>query len=245
MNETWVILGGTSSMARAFIRHLAESGAGLILTGRDSKELEANAADAIAYGARFAEAMLIDMRDNSTFGAVLERLGQEDGILNAGVFTGSMPEQSEIDADPSLIAGVIVDSHTGPAEFLQLLAPMLEERESGTVVGVGSVAGDRGRIGNYVYGSSKAGFEAYLSGLRNRLGRSGAHVVTVKPGMIDTAMTWHLDKLMFPGTPDSVANDIAKGIKKKRNVVYTPWIWRYIMLVIRHIPEPIFKKMSF
>ncbi len=244
MTETWVILGATSSIAKAFTRLLAERGVGLILAGRDMDDLASCASDAAARGARFAQAIAIDMRDATTFSPVLERMLKEDGKLNAAVFTGSMPPQSEIDADASLIEGVIADSHTGPAQFLQALAPFLEERGSGTIVGVGSVAGDRGRLGNYVYGSSKAGFHCYLAGLRNRLGRSGCHVVTVKPGMVDTAMTWDMDKLMFPGTPESVSADIIKAVDKRRNVVYTPRIWQLVMLVIKNIPEPIFKKLS-
>ncbi len=134
--------------------------------------------------------------------------GHIGGTVSAAVFVGSMPSQEEIDAEPSLIDGTITDSFTGPARFLTMLAPLLEERGKGTVVGVGSVAGDRGRLGNYVYGASKAGFHTYLSGLRNRLGRSGVHVVTVKPGTVDTAMTWGMDKLPFLAQPEKVASDI-------------------------------------
>jgi NADP-dependent 3-hydroxy acid dehydrogenase YdfG len=105
---------------------------------------------------------------------LIDRLADEEGELNAAVFVGSMPAQAEIDADPSLIDGTVTDSFTGPARFLQMLAPLMEARGGGTVVGVGSVAGDRGRIGNYVYGAAKAGFATYLSGLRNRLTRAGA-----------------------------------------------------------------------
>jgi len=155
-----------------------------------------------------------------------------------------MPEQAEIDADPALIDATIMDSFTGPARFLQGFVPMMEERISGTVVGVASVAGDRGRIGNYVYGSAKAGFATYLSGLRNRLTRTGGHVVTVKPGFVDTAMTWGLEGLFLVASPDDVASDILKAVQKKRNTIYTPFFWRYIMLIITHIPEAIFKKMS-
>lgn len=244
MNETWVILGASSSMAKAFARLLAERGAGLIYAGRDVEDLKIGASDAASRGARFAEAMAVDMRDPDTFAPILDRMAKEDGSLNAAVFTGSMPPQSDIDDQPEMISGVIADGYSGPATFLQSLAPMMEDRSSGTIVGVGSVAGDRGRLGNYVYGSSKAGFATYLSGLRNRLGRSGVHVVTVKPGMIDTSMTWGMDKLMFPGTPESVAADMIRAADKRRNVIYTPRIWQLVMLVIRNIPEMIFKKMS-
>ena len=244
MNQTWIILGATSTMARDFARALAAQGDGLLLAGRDAAELKALAQDCQLRGARMAEAVHFDARDASGFAAILERAEQESGALNAGVFVGSMPDQAEIDADPALVDGTIIDSFTGPARFLQMLAPLMEARGSGTVVGVGSVAGDRGRIANYVYGSAKAGFATYLSGLRNRLNRAGCHVITVKPGPVDTAMTWGLDALPFMTTPDAVTRDILKGVRKRRNVIYTAGIWRLVMFVIRSIPEPIFKKMS-
>ena len=135
------------------------------------------------------QSLPLDVRDPASFDPILAAGAAVDGTLNIAVFVGSMPDQTEIDADPSLLAGVVTDSFTGPAELLTRAIPDLERRGTGTVVGVSSVAGDRGRLGNYVYGAAKAGFSTYLSGLRNRLGRSGVHVVTVKPGPIDTAMT--------------------------------------------------------
>ena len=244
MNQTWVILGASSSMARAFGRALAERGAGLILAGRDMDDLKASAADAVQRGAAFAESMRVDVRDESSFQAIYDRMGREEGSLNAAVFVGSMPPQSSIDADPAMIDGVIADSHAGPARFLHGLAPLMEERGQGTIVGIGSVAGDRGRVGNYVYGSAKAGFATYLSGLRNRLNRSGGHVVTVKPGFVDTGLTWGTPGMFLVTSPDQVARDILRAVDKKRNVIYAPFFWRYIMLIIGHIPEFIFKKMS-
>ncbi len=181
----------------------------------------------------------------TAFAPLLDRAKSEQGTLNAAVFVGSMPDQADIDADPSLIDGTVTDSFTGPARFLQMLAPMIEERGAGTIVGVGSVAGDRGRIGNYVYGAAKAGF-AHLS------------VRPAQPpdprgracGDRETGLRRHRDDLGdrgdVPGrrTPEKVAGDILKAVAKKRNVIYTPFFWRYIMLIIRSIPEPIFKKMS-
>ncbi|PTQ75767.1 SDR family oxidoreductase [Celeribacter persicus] len=244
MHQTWIILGATSSMARAMARRLAKDGATLLLCGRDMDDLSATASDCLARGATKTEALRFDARDRASFAPIIERATKEEGTINCAVFVGSMPEQSSIDADPALIDGVVQDSHIGPATFLSLLAPHLEERGQGTVVGVTSVAGDRGRIGNYVYGSAKAGFAIYLSGLRNRLTRAGGHVVTVKPGFVDTAMTWGIEGMFLVATPDAVAKDILKAVRKKKNVIYTPFFWRYIMLIIRHIPEFIFKKMS-
>ena len=174
----------------------------------------------------------------------MDRAGLEEGEINAAVFVGSMPAQADIDADPGLIDGTVTDSFTGPARFLHLLAPVIEERGMGSIVGVGSVAGDRGRLGNYVYGAAKAGFHTYLSGLRNRLTRAGGHVVTVKPGFVDTAMTWGLPGMFLVASPEKVAADILRAVERRRNVIYTPVFWTLIMLIIRHIPEPVFKKMK-
>jgi short-subunit dehydrogenase len=243
MSETWIILGATSSMARALTRKLADRGAGLILAGRDMDDARATAADAVARGARMAEEIRFDARDPQSFAPILARAEAEAGQVNVAVFVGSMPSQDAIDADPALIDGTIADSFTGPARFLTTALPLLEERK-GTVVGVGSVAGDRGRIGNYVYGSAKAGFHTYLSGLRNRLTRAGGHVVTVKPGFVDTAMTWEVEGMFLVAPPEKVADDILRAVEKRRNVIYTPWFWLIIMTIIRLIPEPIFKKMS-
>ena len=242
--ESWILLGATSAIARAFARRLATEGATLFLAGRDEAELEAIAADCRLRGAAGAEVLAFDARDPAGYPALIERLAAQEGVLNAASFVGSMPEQATIDAEPRLIAGVIADSFTGPATFLQMLAPLLEARGAGTIVGIGSVAGDRGRLGNYVYGAAKAGFATYLSGLRNRCARKGVHVLTVKPGPVDTSMTWGM-KMPFMTSPEAVAADIARAVKRRRNVIYSAPIWRLVMTVIRLIPEPVFKKMSF
>ncbi|MDF1872270.1 SDR family NAD(P)-dependent oxidoreductase [Vannielia sp.] len=244
--ETWILLGATSSMARAMARQLAGEGANLVLAGRDMADLEALAADCTLRGAATSVATKFDARDAATFAPVIERAEElaGDEALCAAVFVGSMPPQDAIDADPSLIDGTVTDSFTGPARFLQMLAPALEAREKGLVIGVGSVAGDRGRIGNYVYGAAKSGFATYLSGLRNRLGRKGVHVMTVKPGFVDTAMTWDVEGMFLVASPDQVAAHMLKAGRKGRNVLYTPFFWRYIMSIIRAVPEPIFKKLS-
>ena len=244
MSEIWVVLGATSSMARALARKLALRGATLYLLGRDMADLEATVADCKALGAAEATAMAFDARKPDGYAKQIAKISKTPGTINVAVFVGSMPEQTAIDADPALIDGTVTDSFTGPAQFLQHLAPEMEKRGSGTVVGVGSVAGDRGRIGNYVYGAAKAGFHTYLSGLRNRLTRAGGHVVTVKPGFVDTAMTWGIEGMFLVAPPEKVADDILRAVEKRRDILYTPFFWRYIMLIIRSIPERVFKKMS-
>ncbi len=244
MKQLWIILGASSAMARAFARKAASEGADLILAGRDQDDLQAAVADCLLRGAASVTAMPFDTRDATSFAAILIAAARFEGVINAAVFAGSMPLQSEIDANPELAAGMIADNYMGPLRMLHELAPLLEDRKSGTIVGVGSVAGDRGRIKNYVYGSTKAAFHTYLAGLRNRLTRSGAHVLTVKPGFVDTAMTWGLPGMFLVASPTDVAEAIWQAAAKKRDVIYAPFFWRYIMLIIRNIPERIFKKMS-
>lgn len=244
MTRTWIILGATSAMARAFARQIAERGDTLLLAGRDMDELKALAADLSARGAAGAEAIRFDARDAKTFAPILRKVELEPGEINVAVFVGSMPPQAQIDADPSLIDTVATDNFSGPARFLATLLPVMEARACGTVVGVTSVAGDRGRIGNYTYGAAKAAFATYLSGLRNRLTRAGGHVVTVKPGFVDTAMTWGVEGMFLVAAPETVARAIVKAVEKKRNVIYTPGFWWVIMTIIKLIPERIFKKLS-
>ncbi len=244
MTDTWIILGASSTIAKAFTRSVAEQGARVILAGRRMDDLAAIAADATARGAPEATPVMFDARDPATFQPIIESANTEGTTIHCAVFVGSMPAQDAIDADPTLLDGVIADSLTGPARFLQMLAPVLQAQGAGMIVGVGSVAGDRGRVGNYVYGAAKAGFATYLSGLRNALGRHGVHVLTVKPGPVDTAMTEGLGPQPFMTTADAVVADIHKALGKKRNTLYTKWIWLPVMTVIKLIPEPIFKKMS-
>ncbi len=244
MSETWIILGAGSAMARAFSRRCAAKGDHLYLLGRDMPELKRIAADLQLRGAASALAIAFDARKPAKFESAIAEAASAGGVLNAAVFIGSMPDQAEIDEDPGLIDGVVQDSFTGAARFLHQLAPYMEANGAGTMIGVGSVAGDRGRLGNYVYGAAKAGFHTYLSGLRNRLGRKGVQVITVKPGFVDTGMTWGIEGMFLVASPEDIAERLMVAVRKKHNVVYAPWFWRYIMLIIRNIPEFIFKKLS-
>jgi short-subunit dehydrogenase len=139
---------------------------------------------------------------------------------------------------------MLTANYVGAVSVLERLAPHLERRKQGLIVGVSSVAGDRGRQSNYFYGSAKAGFSTYFQGLRNRLAKSGVRVLTVKPGFVDTPMTRHLKKGLLFASPETIARGLIKAVRQKRNVVYLPGYWRWIMLVVRSVPEFIFKKMK-
>jgi len=244
MTQTWIILGASSAMARAFGREMAQEGHHLLVCGRDTEDLRRNAADLLLRGASEAEVFEFDTRDAQTWQAILDRAASVNRIVNVAVFAGSMPEQDSIATDPALMQGVVLDNFSGAAEFLLRIAPIMESHGRGSVVGLGSVAGDRGRLGNYVYGAAKAGFHTFMAGHRNRMARSGVHVMTVKPGFVDTAMTWGLEGMFLVASPEAVARDIVTGLRKKRNVIYTPMFWFLIMTIIRCVPEFIFKRLK-
>lgn len=240
---TTLILGSTSDIAHAVAKQLAEEGHQLMLAGRNSDLLEANASDLrVRFGAE-ASTHIVDAENTDDHKAWYESLPHRpDWVISA---IGWMTDQEKAEQDWQLAEKMIMANYTGVVSLLHHVANDFEARGSGVIAGISSVAGDRGRASNYFYGSAKAGFTAFLSGLRNRLAGKGVHVLTVKPGFVDTKMTSGLDlPPLLTAKPEQVAKDIIKGIKKKKNVVYTKWMWWGVMLIIKHIPEGIFKKLK-
>lgn len=242
----WVIVGASSAIAREFARQAAAQGAGILLAGRDAADLDAGAADIAVRANVPARVALFDLADSSEHETLIEaaRDFAAGGEINLFLAAGTMPAQSDIDLDTGLAASTIVTNYTGAVLLLQRFAPLFEAQKSGAIVALGSVAGDRGRLKNYVYGSAKAGLHAYLQGLRARLFRAGAHVVTVKPGFVDTAMTWGLPGLFLVASPKAVAAACLRAAAKKRDIVYAPFFWWGIMTIIKNIPERLFKKLN-
>ena len=244
--DTWMIVGASSAIARAFARQAAAANATIVLAGRDRSDLEATAADLRVRCAPRVEAVDFDAHRPETHAAALERARSFAGptTLNLFVAFGVMPSQAAIDADPTLAAQVIETNLTAAVRFLQAAAPLFEAQKRGRIVVLGSVAGDRGRLSNYVYGAAKAGLHAYLQGLRARLWRAGVTVTTVKPGPVDTAMTFGLGRLPLLAQPEAVAAMCWRAAMDGREEVYAPAPWRLIMAILRAIPEKFFKKLS-
>jgi short-subunit dehydrogenase len=241
---TVLILGATSDIARAIARAYAKAGCGIILASRDSARLEADARDlALRYGvtARIAE---FDVLDTGHHGEFLDRLGALPETVICVV--GFMGDQAESQISAAAAELVMRSNYVGPAAILAFVANRMETRGHGTIIGVSSVSGERGRASNYVYGSSKAGFTAFLSGLRSRLARSHVAVITVKPGFVATSKTAGLDlPKALTARPEEVARAVLAAQQKGRDVVYVRLVWRPIMLLIRALPERIFKKTRF
>ena len=238
-----LILGGGSDIGLAIARRFAQEGHPIQLAARRPNELEAEASDISLRHQVDVSRHRFDVLDLASHEAFVEKLPVLPAIAVCAV--GLLGDQKESERDPDKAVLVIRSNFEGPASILGLLANRFEQRGSGSIVGISSVAGDRGRASNYVYGSAKAGFTAFLSGLRNRLAHHGIHIVTVKPGIIDTRMTAHmqLPKMLKSG-PDDVAMAVYAAYKSKRNVIYVGRIWRVVMLVVRAIPESLFKRTS-
>jgi len=243
MTAPVLILGANSDIARALAHTYAQAGHSLYLAARKSERLHADVSDLkLRYGAE-AHALEFDARAFDSHEAFYAQLAHKPEMVIC-VF-GYLGEQEEAEGNWQMAQQILDVNYTGAVSILHVAAQHMRKEGKGTIVGISSVAGERGRGSNYYYGSAKAGFTAFLSGLRNKLSKENIHVMTVKPGFARTAMTEGLD---LPGPltaePAQVAKDIFKAVKKKKDVVYTLWMWRWVMLIIRNIPEFLFKKLS-
>lgn len=241
--NTVLILGATSDIAQAVARRLAAENYQLQLAARDPDDLDTFASDLqIRYRAE-VRTYAFDATQFESHAEFYRSLSPTPTMVVL-VF-GYLGDQEEGQRNWSEAAKIIDTNYTGAVSVLNIVAEDYARKQSGVIVGISSVAGDRGRGSNYLYGSAKAGLTAYLSGLRNRLAKQGVPVVTVKPGFVATSMTEGLDlPPLLTARPESVASDIFGAIKRKKDVVYTRWFWRWIMLIIRLIPEKIFKKLN-
>ncbi len=244
MSDHWLILGASSAIARAFARVAAQRGATITLAGRDLDDLRATASDATWRGARDVRILACDAGDRASRAACIAAAPVAGTTLNVFLAIGLMPDQIAMDGDPALTAQMIDATYSGPVDLLQGLAPEFERQRGGRVVVVGSVAGDRGRRKNFLYGSAKAGLATYAEGLRARLFPHGVSVTLVKPGFVDTAMTWGLPGLFLVASPEGCARAILDAADKGRAEIYHPFFWRYIMLIIRHIPNVVMKRLN-
>jgi short-subunit dehydrogenase len=245
-----LVLGATSAIAQAACRQLAARGASLYLVGRNAARLDAVARDlavrggAGAHGQR-VEQEVLDLDDMGAHAALVERahaaLGGLDGAL---VAHGTLPDQKAAEASWEVAHQALTTNFLSAASLLTHLANRFEAQKAGTLVVISSVAGDRGRQSNYVYGAAKGALSVFLSGLRNRLAASNVAVVDVKPGFVDTPMTASFKKGALWAKPEKVARGLVRAADTRQDVVYLPGFWRLIMAVIRAVPEGLFKRLK-
>jgi len=240
-----VIFGATSAIAMEAARLFAQDGSSLFLVARDTDKLEAVGQDLGVRGAQSIVTAQADLSNTAEHAALIERaeeaLGGFDTVLIA---YGVLPNQKACEEDYQAAAESFQVNFLSAASLVTRIANKFEHEKQGVIAVISSAAGDRGRKSNYVYGTAKGALSLFLQGVRNRLQPAGAHVVTIKPGFVDTPMTADIKKgALFVG-PDVIGRGIYKAIQKKKDIVYLPWFWCLIMLIIKHIPERIFKRLS-
>lgn len=244
MKKSILILGATSDIGKALAKRYAEEGWSIFLAGRDRDQLDRLASDiTIRYGVP-ADPYYFDALAYDTHEDFLKGL-QDLPLVTVSVF-GYLGEQETAEENWEMCKQILDTNYTAAVSVLNLVSNRYSQRGQGVIIGISSVAGDRGRSSNYLYGSSKAAFTAYLSGLRARMFAKNVHVMTVKPGFVMTKMTAGMDlPPLLTAKPGAVANVIFKAMKKKKNVIYVEGKWRWIMLIIKFIPEMIFKRLKF
>ena len=240
-----LILGATSAIAQATARLLADRGASFFLVARDPYKLAAVASDLGTRGARYVSTLKLDLDDLDAHGSLLtaaiDALGSIDMALLAH---GVLGNQKAAQADARVAEAIYKTNFLSPASLITWMANYFEGRGEGCLAVISSVAGDRGRQSNYIYGASKGALNVLLDGVRNRLDRTGVHVLTVKPGFVATPMTAHIKQGPLFAEPRTIGRGILRAVASRKDVVYLPGFWRIIMFIVRSIPGRIFKNMN-
>ena len=240
-----LILGATSAIAEQFSRLYALAEHEILLVARNASALEEISRDLEVRGVGKVNILSHDFTEIGKAGELVEKSYQILGEINIALIAfGTLPDQIKCSQDSAVMHMEILLNFNAIVVLLNELAMKFEQQKMGSIVVIGSVAGDRGRQSNYIYGSAKGGLSIFMQGLRNRLASDGVQVLTVKPGFVDTPMTKLFDKGLLWVGPDKIARDISRAIEKKKDVLFTPWFWWGIMLIIRLIPEKIFKKLK-
>jgi len=242
-----LILGATSAIAQAYARRRAAQSCGFILAGRHAERLAAIAADLKACGAATAETLVVDLAaiegiEDAAKG-LRAQFGEPDEVV---VAYGSLGEQAAAEQDLAQARALIDTNFTSAALWiLALLKDRSVTTTTFTVVGIGSVAGDRGRASNFIYGAAKGALDRFLQGLTQKYDGTAVRIITVKPGFVDTPMTAGIKKGgPLWAAPDKIAADIERAVAEGRRVLYTPWFWWVIMMIIRHLPWFVFKRLK-
>jgi decaprenylphospho-beta-D-erythro-pentofuranosid-2-ulose 2-reductase len=240
-----LVLGATSGIAEATCRIWASQGASLFLVARNAEKLAAVAADLRTRGASYVDTAVADFDDTDKHPALLAHaINSLTGMDIAYLAHGVLGNQPNAEQDFNTAAHILHTNLMAPVSLLTWLANFCVQRRAGTLAVISSVAGDRGRKSNYVYGASKAGLSAFLGGLRNRVDREGVTVLTIKPGPVKTAMTSGMKGSEKFADVNKVAESIVSAIDKRQDNLYVPFQWQPIMFVIRNIPERVFKKLN-
>lgn len=243
-----VIFGANSAIAMACARLWVVRDCNLFLVGRNKTKLE-NLIAALRVRAAFdqrIDGISADLNELVSHEELFAQVEQIIGVIDVVLVAhGSLPEQKICEQFVAKTLDEMTTNGLSVISLLTLAANRMEEQGAGVIATIGSVAGDRGRQSNYVYGAAKGMVSLFMQGLRNRLNDKGVAVVTIKPGFVDTPMTVHFRKKgLLWAQPEAIAKGIVRAVEQRRDVVYLPGIWYWIMLIIKHIPEAVFKRLS-
>jgi decaprenylphospho-beta-D-erythro-pentofuranosid-2-ulose 2-reductase len=239
-----LICGATSAIAGAAARCSAASHDRLFLVGRDPEKLGAVADDLRVRGAAQVETYVTDLNDITRHQAIIDECAQRlSGFDTVLIAHGTLPDQAACEASFDATRAELETNLMSVVSLLTRVGNHFEQRREGTIAVISSVAGDRGRQSNYVYGTAKGAVSIFLQGLRNRLHRSGVRVITIKPGFVDTPMTAHFPKNPLWADASAVGRGVYRALCGGSDVVYLPWFWRPIMVLIRSVPERMFKRL--
>jgi short-subunit dehydrogenase len=244
MTRRVLILEATSGIARETSRCFAAEHARLFLVARNKKNLQALSDDLRIRGAESVETFAADLTDDPSHPLISRAFAVWDGLDAALIAHGTLPDQLPVENDPALLRNSIEINYFSAVSFLMQLAKKFEEQSFGVLAVIGSVAGDRGRRSNYVYGSAKAALATFVAGLRSRLALAKVQVVLIKPGWVSTPMTQHLPQNFLFVSAERAGREVYKAMVSPRAIVYCPWYWKWIMGFIRLIPESIFAKLN-
>lgn len=245
MTQRILIVGSSSAIAEATARRYAAQGAKLFLVARNAERLQAQTADLKTRGAAEVRSSVLDLNDFARHDELIAHAWQAwNGLDLVLIAHGTLGSQQACEADFDLTLKELNTNAISVISLLTRLGNRFELQGRGGIAVIGSVAGDRGRQSNYVYGTAKGALAIFLQGLRNRLAPKGVQVLTIKPGFVDTPMTADFKKGPLWASPDRIAAGILAAVERRKDVVYLPWFWRGIMLIIRSIPERVFKKLK-
>ena len=240
-----LIAGATSAIAHEAAKCFARDGAEFFLVGRRAEKLETVAQDLKVRGAKRVDTCLLDLADLERHQELMDTaIATLDGLDTVLISYGTLGNQQKCEQSVEETLKEFTTNCTSVISLLTLLGNYFEQQRRGCICVVTSVAGDRGRRSNYVYGTTKGAVSLFLQGLRSRLHKAGVSVITIKPGLVDTPMTAALKKGPLFASPRTVGTGIYKAIKQHREVVYLPWYWRYIMLIVKSMPEVVFKRLA-
>jgi short-subunit dehydrogenase len=241
-----LLVGPTSAIGEQVARRLAAQGAAFFLAGRNAGRLGQIAEDLGVRGAPCQVTEPLDLSDAPALDGLVGRAAKALGGLDTVIVAaGLLPDQARVNEDADLLRETMEVNAVGAIVILNEAAALFEQQGHGQLVAFGSVAGDRGRAVNAAYGAAKAALEVLMSGLRQRLHGRGVRVLLVKPGFVDTPMTADFPKGPLWASPERVAQDVVRAMERGCSVIYTPWYWRWIMLIIRLIPERVFVRLRF